>query len=65
MIHAHPAPPHATLAYRSDTGSRQSVKVYIRATNLTNQFAFTHALFIRYLSRLRGRNIVLGVRHQF
>lgn len=41
------------------------MKVYIRATNLTNQFAFTHALFIRYLSRLRGRNIVLGVRHQF
>lgn len=56
---------NATLAYRLDVGLDKSVEFYARGTNLTNEFAFAHASFVRDPSRLRGRSIAFGMRHQF
>ncbi len=56
---------NATFAYRFDTGLDRSVEFYVRGTNLTNQLAFAHTSFVKNQSPLRGRNVVLGMRHQF
>lgn len=56
---------NATLAYRFDAGSRQSVEFYVRGTNLTNQLAYAHTSFVKQQSPLRGRNVVIGIRQQF
>ncbi|WP_343527570.1 TonB-dependent receptor [Sphingomonas sp.] len=56
---------NATLAYRFDIGSGKSVELYARASNLLDELAFVHTSFVKNQSPLRGRNIVLGMRHQF
>ncbi|WP_226998472.1 TonB-dependent receptor domain-containing protein [Tardibacter chloracetimidivorans] len=56
---------NATLSYRLDVGPGKSVEFYARATNLTNELAFAHTSFVKDQSPLRGRNITLGMRHQF
>lgn len=56
---------NATLAYRIEAGTGQSVEFYARGANLTNELAFSHTSFVKDQSPLRGRNIVLGVRHRF
>lgn len=56
---------NATMSYRLDVGSGKSVEFYARATNLTNELAFAHTSFVKDQSPLRGRNITLGMRHQF
>src|SRR3546814_16378382 len=56
---------NATMSYRLDVGSGKSVEFYARATNLTNELAFAHTSFVKDQSPLRGRNITLGLRHQF
>lgn len=56
---------NATLAYRVDVGGSKSVEFYVRGTNLTNKLAFAHTSFVKNQSPLRGRNVVLGMRHQF
>ncbi len=56
---------NATFAYRFDVGPSKSVEFYVRGTNLTNQLAFAHTSFVMNQSPLRGRNVVLGMRHQF
>lgn len=55
----------ATLAYRRDLGGRESVEVYARGTNLTNELAYAHTSFVKAQSPLRGRSIAVGVRHLF
>src|SRR3546814_6317665 len=56
---------NATMSYQLDVGSGKSVEFYARATNLTNELAFAHTSFVKDQSPLRGRNITLGMRHQF
>jgi iron complex outermembrane recepter protein len=56
---------NATLSYRFDIGGLKSVELYARGTNLTNKLAFAHTSFVKDQSPLRGRNVALGVRHQF
>ena len=56
---------NATVSYRLDVGNGKSVELYARGTNLTNELAFVHTSFVREQSPLRGRNVVLGMRHQF
>jgi iron complex outermembrane receptor protein len=56
---------NATVAYRFDLGARQSLELYARGTNLTNELAFTHTSFVKNQSPLRGRSIAFGVRHTF
>lgn len=56
---------NATVAYRFDIGARQSLELYARGTNLTNELAFTHTSFVKNQSPLRGRSIAFGVRHTF
>ena len=56
---------NATLAYRFAVGLGKSVEFYARATNLTNELAFSHTSFVKNQSPLRGRNLVFGMRHAF
>lgn len=56
---------NATLAYRLAMGTRNSVELYARGTNLTNELAFAHTSFVKNQSPLRGRSIAFGVRHAF
>lgn len=56
---------NATLAYRFDIDNDKSVELYARGTNLTNELAYVHTSFVKDQSPLRGRNVVLGMRHQF
>ena len=56
---------NATMSYRLGVGQGKSVEIYARATNLTNELAFAHTSYVRDQSPLRGRNITLGMRHQF
>lgn len=56
---------NATFAYRLDIGASKNLEFYVRGTNLTNQLAFSHTSFVKNQSPLRGRNIAMGIRHQF
>lgn len=56
---------NATVAYRFDMGPRQSLELYARGTNLTNELAYSHTSFVKNQSPLRGRSIAFGVRHAF
>ncbi len=56
---------NATLAFRLPVDSGKSVELYLRGTNLTNELAFAHTSFVKNHSPLRGRNVVIGMRHLF
>lgn len=56
---------NATIAYRLPIDSEKSVEFYLRGTNLTNELAFAHTSFAKDQSPLRGRNVAIGMRHQF
>jgi len=56
---------NASVTYRLDAGWARNVELYLRGTNLTNELAYSHTSFVKQQSPLRGRNIVLGLRHQF
>ncbi|WP_374407986.1 TonB-dependent receptor domain-containing protein [Pelagerythrobacter sp.] len=56
---------NATLSYRFDIDDAKSVEFYVRGTNLTNELAFVHTSFVKDQSPLRGRNVVIGMRHSF
>jgi len=56
---------NATLSYRLDGGPFKAVELYVRGTNLLNELAFAHTSFVKNQSPLRGRNLVIGVRHAF
>ncbi|HEX8406470.1 MAG TPA: TonB-dependent receptor [Duganella sp.] len=56
---------NATVAYRFDMGTRQSLELYARGTNLTDELAFAHTSFVKNQSPLRGRSIAFGARHTF
>lgn len=45
--------------------NNEATEVYVRGTNLTNELAYVHTSFVKEQSPLRGRNFVLGLRHQF
>jgi iron complex outermembrane receptor protein len=46
-------------------GTRQSLELYARGTNLTDELAFAHTSFVKNQSPLRGRSIAFGARHTF
>ncbi|WP_207819170.1 TonB-dependent receptor domain-containing protein [Parashewanella curva] len=56
---------NATVSYKLDVGNDNPLEVYLRGTNLTNELAFAHTSFVKTQSPLRGRNVVLGIRHEF
>lgn len=56
---------NASASYRLDLESDQSALIYLRATNLTNQLAYSHTSFVKNQSPLRGRSLALGVRYEF
>lgn len=56
---------NATLSYRFDLGGDKAVELYARGTNLLNQLAFAHTSFVKDQSPLRGRSLVIGMRHKF
>nr|WP_263858548.1 TonB-dependent receptor [Coralloluteibacterium stylophorae] len=56
---------NATVSYRFDVGRGRSLEIYARGTNLTNELAFAHTSFVKDQSPLRGRNLVVGLRHDF
>lgn len=56
---------NATLSYRIDLEPAKSVEFYVRGTNLLNELAFVHTSFVKDQSPLRGRNVVIGMRHAF
>lgn len=56
---------NATLSYRIDLEPATSVEFYLRGTNLLNELAFVHTSFVKDQSPLRGRNVVIGMRHAF
>lgn len=56
---------NATLSYRFDLGQARAVELYVRGTNLLNDLAFVHTSFVKDQSPLRGRNLVIGMRHAF
>lgn len=56
---------NATVSYRIDFDAGRSVEVYVRGTNLTGELALAHTSFVKDQSPLRGRNLVLGLRHRF
>ncbi|TCP31427.1 TonB-dependent receptor-like protein [Sphingomonas sp. BK235] len=56
---------NATLSYRFDLAPRRTVELYVRGNNLLDQLAFVHTSFVRDQTPLRGRNLVLGMRHAF
>lgn len=41
-------------------GGAETVELYVRGTNLTNELAFAHASFVKNQSPLRGRSITVG-----
>lgn len=43
----------------------KEVEFYVRGTNLTDRLAYSHTSFVKNQSPLRGRHVVLGLRHQF
>lgn len=56
---------NATVAYRIAMGARQSLELYARGTNLTDELAFSHTSFVKNQSPLRGRSIAFGARYGF
>lgn len=56
---------NATLSYRMDLGGARAVELYARGSNLLNELAFVHTSFVKEQSPLRGRNVVIGMRHAF
>lgn len=56
---------NATLSYRMDLGGARAVELYARGSNLLNELAFAHTSFVKEQSPLRGRNVVIGMRHAF
>ncbi len=56
---------NATLSYRFHLGDAKAVDLYVRGSNLLNELAFAHTSFVQDQSPLRGRNIVIGMRHAF
>jgi iron complex outermembrane receptor protein len=56
---------NATLSYRFDLGGAKSVELYARGSNLLNELAFAHTSFVKNQSPLRGRNVLVGMRHAF
>lgn len=56
---------NATLSYRFDLGRARAVELYVRGSNLFNELAFAHTSFVKDQSPLRGRNVVIGMRHAF
>ncbi|GAA5053480.1 hypothetical protein GCM10023208_15490 [Erythrobacter westpacificensis] len=56
---------NATIAYRFAIPGASDVELYARGTNLTNELAFVHTSFVKDQSPLRGRSVVVGLRHQF
>ncbi len=54
----------ASLSYRLPLGN-QSVTLFARGTNLTNQEARAHTSFLKEVAPLPGRNLNLGVRYSF
>ena len=57
---------NATLAYRFEMGGgKKSVELYIRGSNLSNQWAFAHTSFVKDQSPLRDRSVAIGMRHSF
>ncbi|AKM07906.1 TonB-dependent receptor domain-containing protein [Pelagerythrobacter marensis] len=56
---------NATFAYRFEIPGGGDLEVYARGTNLTNQLAYVHTSFVKDQSPLRGRSVVLGLRHSF
>lgn len=56
---------NATLGYRLDIGEAKAVEFYVRGTNLFDRLAFAHTSFVKDQSPLRGRNVVIGMRHAF
>ena len=45
--------------------NNDATELYLRGTNLTDELALMHTSFVKNQSPLRGRNLVLGLRHQF
>lgn len=56
---------NATVAYRYEVSEGKGVEFYLRGTNLTNQLAYSHTSFVKDQSPLRGRSVVVGMRHMF
>lgn len=56
---------NATLAYKLDLAPEKSAELFVRATNLANALAYSHASFIKNASPLRGRSLTLGLRTVF
>lgn len=56
---------NATLSYRFDLGGAKAVDLYILGSNLLNELPFAHTSFVKDQSPLRGRNLVIGMRHAF
>lgn len=56
---------NATVAYRFDIGSGEAIELYATGTNLLDELAFSHSSFVKHQSPLRGRNVVIGMRHLF
>lgn len=50
-----------TLSYGFNN---DATEVYLRGTNLTDELAYVHTSFVKEQSPLRGRNFVLGLKHQ-
>ncbi|WP_231757340.1 TonB-dependent receptor domain-containing protein [Microbulbifer elongatus] len=51
-----------TISYQFNNDATEA---YLRGVNLTNELAFMHTSFVKEQSPLRGRNLILGLRHQF
>ncbi|WP_250464883.1 TonB-dependent receptor domain-containing protein [Microbulbifer litoralis] len=45
--------------------NNEATELYLRGVNLTDEPALMHTSFVKEQSPLRGRNLVLGLRHQF
>ncbi|MBK0004819.1 TonB-dependent receptor domain-containing protein [Erwinia sp. S38] len=56
---------NATLAYRFELTPGQNTEVSIRANNVLNELGYVHTSFVKNQSPLRGRNFLLGLRHDF
>ena len=50
---------------RFASAGRTNGEFFVRASNLTNELAYNHASFIKDVSPLRGRNVVVGLRTGF
>lgn len=56
---------NGTVTYRLDPDAEKSTEFFLRGTNLFDELAYVHTLFVKSQSPLRGRNLVLGVRTSF